>query len=236
MERTVQPEQLDHLPPEDPRAIGSRRDLRRINTCMGNARLSAAAIRSRTDDAPPERLVDLGAGDGHFLRQLTRHLPELPRGLEVVLVDRRPAADERVIAALKAMGFRPRLEASDALDWLRAAPAQSGTWIVANLFLHHFLPAELTKLLALASEKSGLLCACEPRRGWLPLTFTHLLRLIGANSVTRHDATVSVRAGFVDGDLSSLWPGGRGWQLSEHRAGLFSHLFLAQPLPAATRA
>ena len=235
MERTVQPEQLDHLPPEDPRAIGSRRDLRRINTCMGNARLSSAAIRSRTDDAPPERLVDLGAGDGHFLQQLTRHLPELPRGLEVVLVDGRPAADEQVIASLKTMGFRPRIEASDALDWLRAAPAQPGTWIVANLFLHHFLPAQLKELLALASEKSALVCACEPRRGALPLTFTHLLRLIGANSVTRHDATVSVRAGFVDGDLSSLWPGGRGWHLGEYRAGLFSHQFLAQRLPTATR-
>ena len=36
MKRLVQPELLDSLPPDDPRARGSRRDLRRVNWWMGH--------------------------------------------------------------------------------------------------------------------------------------------------------------------------------------------------------
>jgi hypothetical protein len=55
-----------------------------------------------------------------------------------------------------------------------------------------------------------------------------LLWAIGCNSVTRHDALVSVRAGFSGDELSALWPDKKNWQLTERRAGPFSHLFIAQ--------
>jgi len=46
--------------------------------------------------------------------------------------------------------------------------------------------------------------------------------------VTRTDAVLSVRAGFVRRELSHLWPAGNGaWRLRERRAGLFSHCFQA---------
>jgi hypothetical protein len=48
--------------------------------------------------------------------------------------------------------------------------------------------------------------------------------------VTRHDATVSVRAGFSGDELSALWPDKKNWQLTEHRTGFFSHLFVARRL------
>jgi hypothetical protein len=55
-----------------------------------------------------------------------------------------------------------------------------------------------------------------------------LLWAIGCNAVTRHDATVSVRAGFSGNELSALWPADSGWQLTERRAGFFSHVFVAR--------
>ena len=42
MNRIVQPELLDELPPDDPRAMRSRRDLRRINAWMRNHAIMAA--------------------------------------------------------------------------------------------------------------------------------------------------------------------------------------------------
>ena len=45
MERCIQREWLDELPPEEPRAIHSRRDLQRINAWMGNARILAREIK-----------------------------------------------------------------------------------------------------------------------------------------------------------------------------------------------
>jgi hypothetical protein len=49
--------------------------------------------------------------------------------------------------------------------------------------------------------------------------------------VTRHDAVLSVRAGFAGRELSALWPSADGWKLEERRAGLFSHLFVAHRAP-----
>ena len=228
MRRQLQPELLDELPAHDPAAQHSRRDLRRINRCMGNARLVAASLSRNLRLAPPRRIVDLGAGDGAFLLQLVIQLPTLSPGTELILVDRANAADERVLAELRVRGFRPQVELADAWDWLRTRPAQPGTWVVANLFLHHFAEETLRFAFMSLSEKAAVCCACEPRRAAGPLLASRLLGLIGANAVTRHDAVVSVRAGFAGQELSGLWPADTGWQLTERRAGWFSHLFLAE--------
>jgi len=228
MERSLQAELLDELPANDPRAVGSRRDLCRINALMGNARLMAMAVCAATPQAIPRRIVDLGAGDGDFLLRCVRRMPPLAPGTEVLLVDRQDAAEARVVTALSARGFSPRRVSADGLEWLRSQPAEAGTWVLANLFLHHFTTESLRELLIAIAETAELCCACEPRRGWWPLAASRMLGLIGANAVTRHDAPVSVRAGFQDGELSALWPADSGWRLRERRAGLFSHLFLAQ--------
>jgi hypothetical protein len=62
----------------------------------------------------------------------------------------------------------------------------------------------------------------------IALTASRLLRIIGATVITRHDAVVSVRAGFAGRELSALWPGDNQWQLSEQSAGWFSHCFIAK--------
>jgi hypothetical protein len=59
---------------------------------------------------------------------------------------------------------------------------------------------------------------------------SRLLWAIGCNAVTRHDAVVSVRAGFSGGELSALWPDQQNWRLTEQRAGMFSHLFIARKI------
>ena len=71
--------------------------------------------------------------------------------------------------------------------------------------------------------------ACEPRRARLALVGSHLIGVIGANSVTREDAVLSVHAGFQGKELSALWPGEPGqWDVKEYSAGLFSHCFCAE--------
>jgi hypothetical protein len=75
-----------------------------------------------------------------------------------------------------------------------------------------------------------LFVAVEPRRARWPLFCSRLLWAIGCNDVTRHDAVVSVRAGFSRNELSSLWPDKQNWQLTEQSAGAFSHLFIARKM------
>ena len=44
MQRRVEPELLDALPADDPRAVRSREDLRRINRLMGNQSVLGNAL------------------------------------------------------------------------------------------------------------------------------------------------------------------------------------------------
>jgi hypothetical protein len=59
-----------------------------------------------------------------------------------------------------------------------------------------------------------------------------LLRAIGANDVTLHDAAASVRAGFKGAELSRLWPTGYTDQIDERGIGPFTHVFCVDNLPA----
>src|SRR5829696_8397890 len=88
MRRLVQPEILDELPADDPRAIQSRRDLQKVNTFMGHTGMVARAIRRAT--APPRLLVELGSGDGTFLLRVAQRVGSDAR-VCAVLVDRRPS-------------------------------------------------------------------------------------------------------------------------------------------------
>jgi hypothetical protein len=228
--RCVEPEWLDTLPADDPRAARSRRDLARVNRIMGHAGILAAALRRHGASAAPA-LAELGGGDGTLLLRVTVRRP--PR--RVVLVDRQPVVDERTRARYAERGIALEVQAADVFDWLRG---ESGRFdaIVANLFLHHFEDAALAELLSAAAGRAALFVACEPRRAPMPLAGSRMLGLLGCNDVTRHDAFVSVRAGFRGRELSALWPRERGWALEERRAGLFSHYFSARRAAAGSPA
>jgi hypothetical protein len=126
------------------------------------------------------------------------------------------------------LGWHAEILEAEALDWLARQATPACDVMVANLLLHHFPEAQLAGLLREAAKQARVFIAVEPRRSEPSLLFSHLLWLIGCNQVTRHDAPVSVRAGFAGNELSRLWPAGEDWKLHERRAGWFSHLFIAQ--------
>src|SRR5713101_2929441 len=102
MDRLVEPEWLDELPVDDPRALRSRQDLRRVNVLMGHARILSRRLRRAGAERKLDCLVDLGAGGGTFsLELVTRLAPHFPLG-RVVLVDR-----QRVCNAAAVEGFKP---------------------------------------------------------------------------------------------------------------------------------
>jgi hypothetical protein len=224
VKRIVQPEILDTLPPDDPRALRSRRDLRRVNSCMGNAEILAAALGKAWSEFAFSQITELGAGDGNFLLSVAQKI-KLP-DVKATLLDRQKNVTAATLAAFSKRGWRAEAVVADVFDW----PQSSAEIVVANLFLHHFENGRLAELLRIISRRANLFIAVEPRRAPLPLFFSRMLWAIGCNEVTRHDATVSVRAGFSRDELSALWPHKKNWQLTERRAGLFSHLFIAQKI------
>jgi hypothetical protein len=226
--RLVEPELLDELPPQDPRALRSRRDLRLLNFSMGHPWLMARALSDQLRVTNPPRIVELGAGDGHFLLNVSRRLRrKWPKG-EAILVDRLDSFDPRIRERFNRLGWSVRTEIKTASEWLQQSRPGTADAIISNLFLHQFQNEELVGMLRLAAASTGLLIAVEPRRARLTRLSGRLLWCIGCSPVTRHDADISIRAGFYGPELSALWPDRENWVLTERSAGLFSHLFIAR--------
>ena len=233
--RKLSPEILDELPPADPRAIRSRRDLQRVNRVMGSCGILSRAIRRALASAPhdaPLRILELGAGDGTLALRIARRLATSWPAAELTLLDRQPLATQATGTAVAQLGWTLRPLTVDVLEWARPPaqqqPADRWDVILANLFLHHFEEDGLQELLSAVAGRCNVFVACEPRRNLLALTGSGLMYALGVSADTRHDAIVSVRAGFRDDELSRMWPVSQAhWRLEEHLAGLFSHLFVA---------
>jgi 2-polyprenyl-3-methyl-5-hydroxy-6-metoxy-1,4-benzoquinol methylase len=231
MRRVVRPELLDHLPASAPWAMRSRADLRRLNRVMGHARIINEAFYEHLDMETARvrslRVCELGAGDGALLLELARSWAALGVTAEAELIDLHYLMTEETRGAFMELGWHATPVALDVMTWLNRSSERVDV-MLANLFLHHFEDAPLRALFQRIAARTCLFIACEPRRSAFAWTASHFVGAIGCNPVTRHDAPVSVRAGFANRELSSLWPEPEAWQISEASAGLFSHCFIAR--------
>jgi hypothetical protein len=231
MQRSLAEEWLDHLEAERSEAIRSRQDLWRLNRLMGHPGHLTRVLRDAWPQTPGI-IAELGTGDGRLMADVARRLGPGWAGTKVVLVDRQPVVSRATLEEFSRLGWSPEVVQADARDWLAAGKAWGVHAITANLFLHHFDTPQLRVLLSHAAGEARLFVALEPRRSVAALAASRLVGLIGCNKVTRHDAILSVRAGFTGNELSELWTT-HGWELEERPAGCFSHLFIARWLDDA---
>jgi 2-polyprenyl-3-methyl-5-hydroxy-6-metoxy-1,4-benzoquinol methylase len=225
--RRLEPEWLDTLPSDDPDAIGSRRDLHRINTLMLQTGIMRRALTEGCGPRPPRTLLEIGAGDGTFMLRVARRLAPHWPDVRIVLLDRQPIVTAQTRDAFRAIGWTADIVTADVFDYLEHLPATFDV-VAANLFLHHFSAVGLTRLFAMAAPATRVFVACEPRRAGRALGASRMLWAIGCNRVTRHDAPASVRAGFAGDELSGMWPARAAWDVQEYAAGPFSHGFVAR--------
>lgn len=222
--RALTPEILDFLPPDDPRAVASRRDLVRINIVMGQGVIMARMLARLP---APRMLADLGGGDGGFLLGVAKRLAKHWPAVKVVILDRQTIVSPQIRAGFAALGWDCEPLAGDVFETL---PQLAPDIVTANLFLHHLEDNALARLLALSAARTRGFVACEPRRSRFALLGARLVGALGANSVTRHDAVASVRAGFRGHELSALWPRDGAWVCNERAAFAFTHTFHAHAL------
>ena len=193
---------------------------------MRNDAIMAQILLKHAKRNSPLNITEMGAGDGCFLLQVLKRLSAAVPGGAATLVDRHDAVSAGTLAGLRDAGWQAETEVKDVFEW---SPPM-GEVVVANLFLHHFENDRLVELFRRISQRARLFVALEPRRARWPLFCSLLLGAIGCNAVTRHDAVISVRAGFRGSELSSLWPDKTAWHLTEQSAGLFGHQFVARKL------
>ena len=96
--RCVEAETLDHLREDDPEAIRSRHDLRRINRIMGNMPILDSLLNDSLA-RPPLRIAELGAGDGSLLLRLAKRRARSWPGVTLTLGDRQDLLSARTRAA-----------------------------------------------------------------------------------------------------------------------------------------
>lgn len=207
--RHVEPEWLDSLNPDDPRAVRARRDLRLINFLMGNEGWLLRQVAARKETAR-HGIVELGSGEGHLLRRLARsgsatgcdlapRPPDLPREID----------------------WREG-------DLFSLAEPVSGGILVANLVLHHFSATDLLRIGRIAGRFDTLLFV-EPHRSRCALALARLLSpLVG--EVTRHDMPASIHAGFAAGELGEALGLSSGWSVTEVSHWCGSLRFVARRL------
>jgi hypothetical protein len=205
--RKLTPELLDHLPHDDPGAMRSRRDLRRINFFMGNWRWILSEIPEHA-----EAITEIGAGDGHLLPLLAKKRP----GARIAAYDLAPRP--------------PGLPES--VEWIQGdlfsqPPPASGGTLIANLFLHHFTDAQLAELGAWMRPFEKIIMN-EPMRSKLPLLIGKIAYPL-IDPITRHDMRVSIEAGFAPGELAaSLCLETNGFRFRETRSYLGSLRLVAE--------
>jgi Methyltransferase domain len=226
LQRCVSPEQLDVLPPDDPAARRSRRDLRRVHRAMRSLTILREACGSLRMSRPPHRILELGAGDGSLMLRFARSMRW--RDVEVTFLDRQDLISAEMCERFARLGWRAGALTTDALDWARHSPPEQYDLGITALFLHHFQSRELKPLLGAIASSCQRFVALEPRRNGIAWAGSHLLGLLGTNAVTRADGIASVMAGFAGHELTGSWPSdGRGWHLREYFAGPFTHCLVA---------
>ena len=184
--RTVQAELLDSLPHDHPDALDNRRDLRLINTIMGNHRWLARTLRAHRGSG--RSALEIGAGTGELARRLWR------RHWRADGLDLCPAPGDW---PAEAHWHRADLRTFDGFDTYEV--------VYGNLIFHQFSTSELRAVGSRIQRHARLLLACEPARHWRwQQLFRLLAPLIGANHVSRHDAAVSIAAGFRGEELPRL--------------------------------
>src|ERR1700722_19982734 len=161
MKRIVQSEFLDKLPPGDPRAIRSRRDLRRVNGWMRHHDIMAEALDKTFHSHPPGQITEIGAGDGTFLLCVAQKISPRWPDVNATLIDLQKNIALETFAAFASFGWHAEAVVADVFDW----PHADGDIVVANLFLHHFDGARLAELLHMVSCRTKCFIAIEPHRG-----------------------------------------------------------------------
>jgi hypothetical protein len=226
--RRLEVELLDQLPADDPRAIRSRRDLKRVNTFMSNARCMASLLQTHAAGRVPQTILDLGSGDGAFMLRVAHRLAPRWQNVKVILLDRQNIVSEATRKSFAALQWQTETVSADVFEFLDGRQFADVEIVTANLFLHHFTDEQLRRLFANTARHAWLVAACEPRRAKFVVEVSRTLWAVGCNDVTIHDAVASARAGFAGTELSALWPSDAAWELHERPAALFTHGFAAR--------
>ena len=187
--RLIQPELLDHAPPEE--AHLNLCDLIRINTLFGGHATIRRSLARVIDPGEQFTLLDVGAASGDTARVIARaYAGATVTSLDYSPVNLRAAPRPKLMGDAFALPVRP-----DSFDY-----------VLSSLFLHHFTDEQVVMLLkSFYGIARRALIICDLERNPLPYYFLPATRfLFKWQRITLHDGPISVRAAFRASELKGL--------------------------------
>lgn len=188
--RRIEPELLDHLPPEEARP--NLADLVRINRHFGGHSVLRRALAQVVAQADQEfTLLDVGAASGDSARLIAEMYPRA----RVTSLDH----NEANLSAAP----RPKVLAN---AFELPFPDGSFDFVLSSLFLHHFEDSEVADLLkSFYAVARRAIIMCDLERHIVPWLFLPATKyLFRWKKITVHDGVISVRAAFRARELMQV--------------------------------
>ena len=211
--REIGKEKLDSLPASHPHALANRRDLQFLNRLMGTRRWFERSLPKSIESTG--KILELGAGDGSLSHDLQRrHSGGGDWQWHVLDLQKVPARNSRGLHWHEA-------------DLLRFNDYPSFEVVIGNLILHQFNESQLQILGEKLQQGPRTLIFQELWRTAIPYWGSRVITLF-MHPVTRHDAPVSVRAGFRAMELADqLGLTSKEWTISLEYSPLGAYRMVA---------
>ena len=237
--RLVGVTELMELPSADPGELArTLEDLAWINRWLGGTRLLHSHLESLFTNLPsPIQILDVATGYADIPRAIARWGRRRSLPIEIEAIDSHAQILE--LARQASQGYPEiHIRQGDALN----LPYPDGSFdvVLASLILHHTEGEAQARLLReLYRVARVAVVVNDLRRGRWPFLVTWMsLRLISRSRVIHHDGPVSVRRGFLAGELLALareagWPQARVSRHAFFRLALIGEKMKPQT-PSAT--
>lgn len=198
--RSNTPELMDDLELPKPELAAALADLKKVNTLLGGHAVGIAGLKPFLSRETPSHILDIGCGDGEFLRHLHKYCSK--KGFKVRLTgwDRN--------AESLAWGHSQNKDGIDIQyeiqDIMKRPELPEGEFIIiCNLFMHHFTDDQIHKMLSYWSDsRCKAIVINDLDRN--PLAY-YLFRLFGVifmrSKIAIHDGMISILRGFRSSEL-----------------------------------
>jgi SAM-dependent methyltransferase len=180
-------------------------EVRRVNRWLGGTAVALGFLRSRRELTPGARatVLDVGTGTGDIPLALAGWARRHNISLQITATDLSPEVLAHARAHLAGRGAI-RLEVADALAL--PYPDSSYDYVLCNMALHHFPPAQASRVLGemyRVARRAILVNDLERSRPayWGAKL---LFGLITRDPMTRHDGPLSVLRSYTAPELSDL--------------------------------
>lgn len=202
--RSNAPEWMDDLSHPASEINRALKDIEKVNRWLGGHSVSIRGLEPylKAGGTQPVQILDMGCGNGEFLRHLHRYCSR--KGIPVNLTgwDRNPRSLE-----LGSQGKNPEglhFECRDILSF--PTLPQGEVIIVCNLFLHHFTNAQILEIIRTWKDMGcKAVVVNDLHRNPLAYYLFHVFGFIFRLSrMARHDGRISILRGFTQKDLNAF--------------------------------